>query len=769
VAVNVIDHPVGGVDDMAIWASNVWERIARWLDDGPPPVPPPSRRRRRRRRRLLELKEEDWGGEAGAADRDAADEWIRDFVLKLKPFVGHVEELLKLEDPSSIVRLKDPLHPSAGLVIKRGVLSLETGIAFLGVLDVLVTSMTKATGAPPAAVLAAEAAEISRISFLAMDEPTTLSTQPTQLTQTTQTTKPTTPTNPTTNAWWRTVDYVDSINTVAADASLELSPDLDNIVEATEMTMSTRTTASASASVSESVSPADAATTAPVALGYRGRSIVTGDFDGNGNLDMAVGEYGAGAPGRQQVGAVLVTLNCTRGVASSSRLVGPMAHARFGWSLAVVDLNQDGIDDLAVSAPVASFEDADPVPNNDTIHFRYWGRVYVYLGQTGVGLAAAPSLVIDTRDDATFLGMEIAGGDLNGDGFDDLIIGAQLSSFVLPHPLPGKSIQPGAVFGILASPKTEGRWQQGTAAKTIDARAGADIVLEGPAEYDQFGSSFAVASANATTARRVLVVGAPGHRLASPPPSTIPTVGAVYGYDLAAYFAMNATARGKSPPLLFVVEGLEPIAEFGSRVAALSGDRAGRADGDALIAASAPSAGSSFLSSTLRGGEVVIYALGDVIAAAAAAAPVPLHVTRGMVPAVTMLQGGANGLRLARLGSTLEWLHVKETIASASSASASPEAPPAVVLAVGAPFASTWTMPEFGMLLMWHADALPKGTVTDVPASASAVIKGSSKHARLGAAVAALDDGQVLIGAPMTDVGTLTMAGAVVVAPAGAR
>ena len=186
-AVNVIDHPVGGVDDMAIWASNVWERIARWLDDGPPPVPPPSRRRRRRRRRLLELKEEDWGGEAGAADRDAADEWIRDFVLKLKPFVGHVEELLKLEDPSSIVRLKDPLHPSAGLVIKRGVLSLETGIAFLGVLDVLVTSMTKATGAPPAAVLAAEAAEISRISFLAMDDPTTLSTQPTQLTQTTQT------------------------------------------------------------------------------------------------------------------------------------------------------------------------------------------------------------------------------------------------------------------------------------------------------------------------------------------------------------------------------------------------------------------------------------------------------------------------------------------------------------------------------------------------------------------------------------------------------
>lgn len=33
--------PIGGVDDMAVWASYEWERIARWMDEGPPANPPP--------------------------------------------------------------------------------------------------------------------------------------------------------------------------------------------------------------------------------------------------------------------------------------------------------------------------------------------------------------------------------------------------------------------------------------------------------------------------------------------------------------------------------------------------------------------------------------------------------------------------------------------------------------------------------------------------------------------------------------------------------
>ena len=33
--------PIGGVDDMAVWAGFVWERLARWIDQGPPPDPHP--------------------------------------------------------------------------------------------------------------------------------------------------------------------------------------------------------------------------------------------------------------------------------------------------------------------------------------------------------------------------------------------------------------------------------------------------------------------------------------------------------------------------------------------------------------------------------------------------------------------------------------------------------------------------------------------------------------------------------------------------------
>ena len=43
VSERVLNLPIGGVDDMAVWASYVWERIARWMDNGPPANPPPRR------------------------------------------------------------------------------------------------------------------------------------------------------------------------------------------------------------------------------------------------------------------------------------------------------------------------------------------------------------------------------------------------------------------------------------------------------------------------------------------------------------------------------------------------------------------------------------------------------------------------------------------------------------------------------------------------------------------------------------------------------
>jgi hypothetical protein len=43
-AERMLDLPIGGIDDMSIWTGWVWERIARWLDDGADPHPGPRRR-----------------------------------------------------------------------------------------------------------------------------------------------------------------------------------------------------------------------------------------------------------------------------------------------------------------------------------------------------------------------------------------------------------------------------------------------------------------------------------------------------------------------------------------------------------------------------------------------------------------------------------------------------------------------------------------------------------------------------------------------------
>ncbi len=81
---------------------------------------------------------------------------------------------------------------------------------------------------------------------------------------------------------------------------------------------------------------------------------------------------------------------------------------QFGWSAGTAgDVNGDGYADIIVSAP-----------NFDQ------GKVYVYYGSSGIeaspGFTATGELALD------FFGSAVAGaGDVNGDGYDDIIVSAK--------------------------------------------------------------------------------------------------------------------------------------------------------------------------------------------------------------------------------------------------------------------------------------------------------------------------------------------------------
>jgi hypothetical protein len=221
---------------------------------------------------------------------------------------------------------------------------------------------------------------------------------------------------------------------------------------------------------------------------FLGASMTTGDFDDDGDTDIAFSSYGYNAGGNE--GRVYMFYNDETGVfpslANANVVIDGDTDSRFGAALSSGDVNADGRTDLIVGGWGYSTST---------------GRAYIFYNDGAYPSTAATADVVFTGDATSdIFGNTLITYDTTGDGKEDLIVGAE-----------GHSTNTGRIY--LYETKINFSWKNQTqvnhAIRSNGDLSGEEQIMTGEwGASNTFGSTLAVGDLNAD-GRLDVAVGAP--------------------------------------------------------------------------------------------------------------------------------------------------------------------------------------------------------------------------------------------------------------------